>query len=406
MKKIRFKNILILVGIIVVGLIAMHLVVIFYLRRYPVTSGLLGIILIGTVLLILNHLFNKGSKNYRNFNVLIFSFSLTLFLIEMVVVITGITSTYVEKRDKWFYTSSYAESSKGYLHVWSQDHYLTSAEFSFFREINSENLPDINHPVPKPANEFRILALGDSFTEGDGAAADSTWLKFLEYSLKKKPLAKQLRYINAGVCGSDPFFEYMLLKTKLLKYKPDLVILCINSSDIEDIRIRGGWERFKADGTVIYNNPPWWEPLYAGFRFLRPAFHLAGYNEMLLKENDPQSFDPESGKKLEAVIEAFGQLATLQNFRLLVVFHPTRAENEAGNAPWSKLARDTEKNGVYDVLDLLQYFKVTRRVKPENSYLYYWPYDGHHNSRGYAAFAEGVEWKLLQTGILDSLINR
>ena len=267
-------------------------------------------------------------------------------------------------------------------------------------------MSDKTHPLFKPKNEFRILALGDSFTEGDGAAADSTWLKFLEYSLRKKPLAKQLRYINAGVCGSDPFFEYMLLKTKLLKYKPDLVILCINSSDIEDIRIRGGWERFKADGKVIYNNPPWWEPLYAGFRFLRPAFHLAGYNELLLKEVDPDSLDAETKVHLLSVISSFRQLAKESGFRLLLVFHPTRSEIDAGHAPWSDLARSEEQNTAYDVLDLLQYFKVTGRVEPENSYLYYWPHDGHHNSRGYAAFAEGVEWKLLQTGISDSLINR
>jgi lysophospholipase L1-like esterase len=59
--------------------------------------------------------------------------------------------------------------------------------------------------------------------------------------------------MNAGICGSDPCYDFMQLKDHLLAYQPDMIIQMISTNDAStDLQLRGGLERFQADGTVKY----------------------------------------------------------------------------------------------------------------------------------------------------------
>jgi len=64
------------------------------------------------------------------------------------------------------------------------------------------------------------------------------------------------------------------------------------------------------------------------------------------------------------------------------------------------------KDNKVEVLNMCAYFREKEKINSTNSNDYFWKYDGHHNAKGYAAFARGVEWKLKQTGILDSLLQK
>lgn len=111
-------------------------------------------------------------------------------------------------------------------------------------------------------NGFRILCLGDSFTEGDGAPSDSSWVKELTRKLDENFDTNFLVY-NAGVCGSDVYFDNKILENVLYKtFKPDFVIQAINASDVTDIIYRGGQDRFNTDGTTSCKDCPKWEKLY------------------------------------------------------------------------------------------------------------------------------------------------
>ena len=112
-------------------------------------------------------------------------------------------------------------------------------EFDYGLRTNSLGIRDIEHPVEKPDDELRIVGLGDSFTEGQGAEYEDGYLKVLERNLNRELKRGHVRVIVGGVAGSDPFYCFKLLKDKLLVYDPDLVTLTVNTTDVMDVVVRG-----------------------------------------------------------------------------------------------------------------------------------------------------------------------
>ena len=393
----------VLIGFFLLGFL-LHIVFLIFSGFYFITFGFFTIVIIAWIISTLLKLF----ANYGNFKlkireplVIMYSVTFVFCFIEIIFLISGYKITNLERRYKYFYSSRYIPPYGKRYHSWNADHKLKTNEYCYYRTINSEMLSDKEHSELKENNEYRIIGLGDSFTEGDGADADSTWLKFLERSIKKHSIKKEITFFNAGICGSDPFFEYILLKEKLLKYNPDLVIVCINISDISDILVRGGIERFQSNGTVKFKKPPWWEPIYATLRISRLIFdNLLGYNELLQKESE-SNYEASKKKILEAIY-LFDNLANMENYKLLVVFNPMKNEIDEGKSAFSDEISKINKNTNIEVLDLLEFYK-TLKINSSNSNKYFWKYDGHHNAKGYEIFAKGVVWKLNEMGIIDSL---
>jgi len=104
--------------------------------------------------------------------------------------------------------------------------------------VNSLGLRDYEYSLKKPESVFRILMLGDSFTEGYGVELEETFSKLLEKKLNidKK---KKFEVINAGVTGYSPLLEYQYLEKKGLQFQPDLVILNFSMTDFYDDFIFG-----------------------------------------------------------------------------------------------------------------------------------------------------------------------
>jgi hypothetical protein len=401
--KIKHK-IQIMLTSVVIQTILFHFLFFMFTGVYLVTSGVFLIIILwwftlGIIKLI--SLIRREISISKNTTLLVSTIFSTLILVEIILLLTGYNSTSAETRSKYYYASKYTPSGKDWFHLWSFDHDLTTDEFCFHRTINSERLSDVDHDIKKDTNEYRIIGLGDSFTEGDGTATDSTWLKFLERDLSKYTLSKKITFINAGVCGSDPVFEYILLKEKLLKYKPDLVILTTNFSDISDIMIRGGSERFQSDGTLKYNKPPIWEPVYAMSRISRLVFSALDYNEEFMKNN--RIDESYSKSKIFQAILKFTELSMLNDFKLIVVFHPSKQEIEQNKMALSDVLDAVRLKTKINYVNMLDYYRTMEHIDSSNCSRYYWVHDGHHNAKGYEVFARGVELKLKEMGILDSL---
>jgi len=123
-------------------------------------------------------------------------------------------------------------------------------EFNYEIRTNSLGFRDIEHPLAKATGECRILAIGDSFTEGQGAPFDQTWLSVLGRNLNRPESTHQFTMMVGGVAASDPFYAYRILVDKLLAYQPDLVMMAVHRNDVIDAIIRGGEERFLPNGRV------------------------------------------------------------------------------------------------------------------------------------------------------------
>lgn len=103
--------------------------------------------------------------------------------------------------------------------------------------INSDGLRDIEHTVKKPANTYRIAILGDSYAEGLQVDIKKLFWKVLENKLQGCRITKEqkVEVINFGVSGFGTARELLMLRKKVWKYQPDLVILAfLTGNDISD----------------------------------------------------------------------------------------------------------------------------------------------------------------------------
>ncbi len=110
-----------------------------------------------------------------------------------------------------------------------------------FKMVNSFRFRDYEYPAEKLPGVFRILAAGDSFTQGGGVNGDDTWPKKLERYLNSftaAPPGTIFQVINVGVPGSSTRDQVPLIRELAAKYKPDLVILgyCLNDTEDPDDR--------------------------------------------------------------------------------------------------------------------------------------------------------------------------
>jgi len=97
--------------------------------------------------------------------------------------------------------------------------------------INSDGFRDREYPLEKPEGAFRIIVLGDSETLSVSLPLEDTLPKKIESVLNLICRQKKFEVFNMGVQGYNTIQELEMLKTKGLKYNPDLVILYYTFND-------------------------------------------------------------------------------------------------------------------------------------------------------------------------------
>lgn len=348
------------------------------------------------------HHWNLHKKLPKVFQLLV---SITIFLsfLELLLLLTGKTKTSAEKSFGSYispFKSTFATDY--YYHVWDKStptHELTTPEFSFTYPTNSLGFPDEEWKTDKTDNNsIRILTLGDSFTEGDGANYDSNYVAHLKRMLVNDSI--KFEVLNAGVCGSDPVYNYMNLKDRLLPYKPDVVIQMISSPDITyDMAMRGGLERYEND-RILLDKPPWWELIYASSYTSRILFGMLGYGEHLMKKGKS---DENTNEKLITLFEEYSAFCIKNNIMLILVIRPEVDEVKMNKyafnfSPLIQSLSVHNNNKVVDLLPFYQSYMKQNGLKPEELF---WKKDRHHNTKGYKMLADGI-YSFLKTISMDS----
>lgn len=314
--------------------------------------------------------------------------------------------TYNEKSGSFFYVSPYRQilhinllkkyafnqqDVRLYIQPFDSLNEFTP-EFQYTHYYNEFGLRDRNYSNAEIDTSVVFLALGDSFTEGVGAPQDSTWAKQLEQLLQDKPTAfgKNVVCVNAGTNGSDLFYEWYKLKNLLLPaFSPRYVLLNVNATDINDVAYRGGMERFVSKNKVVYRQAPWWEYFYAFSFIARNIAHGIFHIEPNLFTR--KNYQTEEQQAVEGIcnclLHDYTALAKQHSFRLLVIFSPIREQDILSNEinPFIHCKEQLTANGV-SCLDLTQAFTGYK----ENIHEFFWQFDGHNNSRGYAIWAQEI----------------
>lgn len=101
--------------------------------------------------------------------------------------------------------------------------------------INSDGLNDrYDYQVTKPTGTYRIITLGDSFTEGMFVDTAENYSERLEDMLNANLHCKNISHfevINLGVEGFDMQYVLERYKRKGMKYDPDLVVFLTQEND-------------------------------------------------------------------------------------------------------------------------------------------------------------------------------
>ncbi len=389
---------------IIVGIIVKHfrkaIIIAFILQIVAYTGlGLKSFTLITPIIFLLGiwlliefliRIFVKTQAKIVNYTLLNSTIVFTAIILEFFLRLSGAVEVYSEKRS-FCYQSIYDNCANYYINGNDRIKSLKSPqEFSYTRVPNNEGYSDNNWTITKPDSIIRVLVMGDSFTEGDGAHKDSTWIKFLERKLNNN----RLNFMNAGLSGSDPIFYYYNLEKKLLKYLPDFVIICINQSDIDDIIVRGGTERFTANGIKL-KKTPWWEPIYAASHISRLFFRCFFDKNLILKSESEIRID-ESIKTIESTLLKFKTICKTNNCIFVCITHPTNCELETKCNCLKDIIQFCRSNGII-CIDLYDYY-VNNGVS-NNINFYYWEKDGHHNANGYKIMADGIYFGLIKSNI-------
>jgi len=318
----------------------------------------------------------------------------TLILAEILFIITGSNKTYIEERSG-FYQPLYGYVPDNVYNLYHKSSAATykAPEYEYTIEHNSLAFAGPEWDTVKNPRALRIITLGDSFTEGDGAPQDSCYPVLLQKILDADTI-RTYEVLNAGVCGSDPVFGFKNLNERLMAFSPDIVIQTVSTNDaLFDFLIRGGFERFTDDGKVRFKQAPKWEFTYAISYVLRVFFRAFGYDASSPSEGMSSSeIEAQSNKILNEVAQKFDSLSNASGIKVIFVLLPMKSELQEGkyDLNFSFFEKRISESKGLTLFDLMPCYQRYAKMSGQELSDFYWKIDGHHNSRGYKMMAECI----------------
>lgn len=171
---------------------------------------------------------------------------------------------------------------------------MESSQYNINIKINSKGLRDYEHDINKNKENFRILALGDSYVFGQGVEQEEGFISIIEEKLG-------VEIIKAGVPGYGQTNELEYYKKEGYSYDPNLVIIFYYMND-NDNNI-GTNDREVYAGNLVHGGslrklPKWARFAYSyAFTLRTPRLIKYGWNSIV------QSFGITSTKSNPEPIE-------------------------------------------------------------------------------------------------------
>lgn len=335
----------------------------------------------------------------------LFNIALFVLLSEITLRVTGNYKNYGE-RNYGQYIDYFKHPYPGPLCAWTPNmtRLQETVEFNYELKTNSLGIRDTEHEVKKPKGTRRAIVLGDSFTEGMGADFDATWPQRLAWYLAHDTTQANWEVIVGGVSGSDPFYAYEMLRRKLIRYEPDLVLVVYNFTEVTDYTARGGLERFVNDSTTQLR-PPKSKLLNTAYKWSHLVRMIVkdglGWNDYYQSPSEERQLQLESIAKIADVYEKMDSLSKANGAEALFIFQPLNYEchRDYFEPITDSIIKAIDKRGL-DYVSLLTLLPDSMK----QDYLdYYWPIDGHMNSKGYDAWGKGVYVYLHEKAILTTI---
>lgn len=202
----------------------------------------------------------KLIKNMAKYaGLMVFGFLMALLLLEGLVRLAGAKPvTYLRKFSQYHPALGWEKSPFA-------EGYFRRGDAKIHEKMNSRGLRDREYEYDKAVNVFRILVLGDSFTEGYDVNIDDIFTEILERRLNdslSRPSGRTFEVINAGTGGYSTDQEYLFYSLEGKKYDPDLVILMVYAANDIYYTIRDKYGNYskplfelRQDSLILTNVP-------------------------------------------------------------------------------------------------------------------------------------------------------
>jgi len=276
-------------------------------------------------------------------------------------------------------------------------------------DINDEHLRGPLVPVPKPADTYRIAAVGDSFTFGDGVPYEVTWVHQLQQLVQARidgtrdPPAvpagttggpTRVDSVNLGVPGYTIKDVHTYLKYKGLAYDPDLVVYGLF---LNDFFFQGtGEDRQLGAVYQAANGPP--EGL-ASVSVLYDMYRRGAAKTQLSAMTAQQYFDAydeqgeawETGRRyLRKMVEAVDEwrVMTKRDIDFVVVIFPVLV-NLDGDYPYAGLHE--QLHGLLDEFGVRYVDLLPAYRGQDTPSLWVHPTDHHPNEIGHGLAAWAID---------------
>ncbi len=259
-------------------------------------------------------------------------------------------------------------------------------------KTNQYGMRDTEPASEKAQSQCRIAVLGDSFTFGLGVLGEESYPKVLEERLRMSPelAGCQVEVLNFGVIGYSSYDEDLMLKYRVVKFSPHVVILGYVLNDPEIDPVQPLHAHFVADS--------WWKP----FRILKLVAQVkASWEQKHLGGGDYYVYlHDRRVRKWQSVVDAFADIrdvASRRDIRVLVVIFPM-VEPPFKGLPWEdypykaihQQVKDLALRNGFRVLDLYDAFSHY----PSQALVFPGP-DNHPNPLGHEVTARAIEAALL-----------
>jgi len=288
---------------------------------------------------------------------------------------------------------------------------MVSGEYNVKVAVNSQGIRDYEHNMEKQEGKHRMLALGDSFTFGNGVSSENAYLFIMEKELN-------IEIIKAGVPGYGQDNQLAYFRTKGIQYSPDSVVIFYsptdndNNNDVNDRKVAYGVLIQKKSHDTM---PKWKQFVYSKLYQVKTLRLAKKAMSGLTTLFDPNLNVETSEKELFRVDQNKNSKEWNETYRLFREFKSLIPDSTKMSIVYIPYKQQVYPNAYFDFfpensdIDMpnrvlaeiakdigAEYIDVTSEMRDLEKQGLYFKYDGHFTPEGNSVFAELVEKELKQ----------
>lgn len=317
------------------------------------------------------------------------------FALISAFILLELTARYVIRQPYYAFPEGYFVNNEFYGYELAKNFKGTYSqpEFSINIDTNSQGLRDVNRETGN--GEYKILALGDSFTFGLGVELNDTYLNRLEDVLNNHKDGKEFSIIKAGVVGYSTFNEKVYLEKKGLNFHPNMVIVQFWWDDLGIDRITyladtgfltSGKIKSNAQLRLFLNRH------FRSYALLRRIFTVMSQKALFaVKTSDIKENQASLNEKFASTVKEFKEIEALclkNGIACLFVLIPSKElvyDSNILSQQWQSFCEFLNKNNIQYLDCLPALIKAISKKDP-----IFFSVDPHLNKKGHEVIAEEI----------------